>query len=473
MARSSSLWDMTSNADKKFLLGLGRGPTLSDLMSNPDELNTVAALNREPSGTQIESAQQPEDQSAEVEQSPASSNSIALPGMSFTAGPDPQMTTNARRYQNDNDPRVANVDGTKPGQKVVQDDTKAKKDVSVYKAMVNPEEFNKALAAYKDTDEYKQQLASINNLEQLSLLATGAPDKNAAWLKPLIALTDSQTGSHLMSGYEPGLSPKDRNTLILKYADELAKRRNDQASEARKAALGLLGDTVTNQLLQKAGLLTQISGDSPSKNMMERQDRQDHRTAVNNLQKNPVIQKQLLTSNSIATGFDQIDKMELTSPQQVAEAMQVVRNATTGLTGGAKSGVTERVETYMPNIWRGWQNLVQKYNGSVENIPNNDPQLVQIKKELVQASKSINKEFWALVDAATGGFSEMYKRRDDLKESLLDLTNSYRSLVGNKPGMSNKEIDAKAAAATKKQAAPVNTGGDPGMDAFLKSRGGK
>lgn len=113
------------------------------------------------------------------------------------------------------------------------------------KKSISPEEVANARKIVDGMDEFKNQQSQIDTMRQQAAEAARKMEGSGddAWLRPLIALTDSQTGSNLMAGYAPKFSQKDKMALMLKYQDELAKRENDLSNEKRKTIMGLLGNT--------------------------------------------------------------------------------------------------------------------------------------------------------------------------------------------------------------------------------------
>lgn len=61
----------------------------------------------------------------------------------------------------------------------------------------------------------------INNLKS---------ESGGSWITPLLALSDAQNGTHMAESLKGfgGMSPTDRNAMIMKYQDEIQKRNNDR-----------------------------------------------------------------------------------------------------------------------------------------------------------------------------------------------------------------------------------------------------
>ncbi len=109
-----------------------------------------------------------------------------------------------------------------------------------------PDEVDPLLAYLRGQPEYKSQQEGIGNLEDALSMVKGAPAVDDSWVKPLVALASAHSGKNLLAGYEPsGMSSKDKFAQILKYQDEIAKRKG----EAGKSLLEGIGKLKTGTAL--------------------------------------------------------------------------------------------------------------------------------------------------------------------------------------------------------------------------------
>lgn len=89
------------------------------------------------------------------------------------------------------------------------------------------DDFSNLAEIVRQMPEIQEQQAGIQELEALRDQAGKMQvSESDAWVKPLLALADSQTGSKLLSGFTPGLSEKDRNQVLLDYAQKLQDKRS-------------------------------------------------------------------------------------------------------------------------------------------------------------------------------------------------------------------------------------------------------
>lgn len=103
------------------------------------------------------------------------------------------------------------------------------KDLSKGNTYIQPDELQSLADSIRGLPEFGEAKEGQQGLVDALDMLKGMDTKETPWLKPLLALTDSQTGSNLMAGYEQGFTEKDKAALVLKYADELSKRKSDAA----------------------------------------------------------------------------------------------------------------------------------------------------------------------------------------------------------------------------------------------------
>ncbi len=118
---------------------------------------------------------------------------------------------------------------------------------------LSPEEFEQQAASVRGTPEFAAQNNSIDDInaeiERLRKMKTN----QASWLPPLIALTDSETGSNLMKGYQPGFTEKDKAALIAKLVADVAARRGDMSNRLLQGVKGMRAGQQLQQVVQSTG----------------------------------------------------------------------------------------------------------------------------------------------------------------------------------------------------------------------------
>lgn len=93
-----------------------------------------------------------------------------------------------------------------------------------------PEEASATFDQIRQLPEFQAQQAGVdelsNELDRLKKLPQVSGD---TWVKPLLALADSETGSKLSQGYDENDLSQKRNEMIMKYQDSLLNRKKQQA----------------------------------------------------------------------------------------------------------------------------------------------------------------------------------------------------------------------------------------------------
>lgn len=297
-------------------------------------------------------------------------------------------------------------------------------------------------------------------------------------LAPLAALArtwNKQSGfqDDTGEGYVPPQTPESSRADKFKELEALQKNKMDlQRGVYENMKTNTPSNTIQDTLAAMAGMKHEEGDKDAINSALMRQEQQNwtkaqtiHQANIQGAKRDPVLQAQLKSINSVANVFDLLQKNP--NPQIFSESMQNLKAVTTGLTGGQKSGVEERMADYMPSIERDWKNLVQAYGNKVENIPKNDPQFMQLSKELVQARGAIASDLVNDAIVRTGGFDYIYNKYPKLEESRKAWINSISGLSSRIPvGMNEPAIkEAARKAGPKKGSAPPGATGDAGTSA--------
>lgn len=92
---------------------------------------------------------------------------------------------------------------------------------------MDPEDVEKAMDVVRNSPEATDLRRGENNLQGLLGMVAGQKNSDPGWVKPLLAYADSQNGSKLLEGYQPGPTREKTLETMLKYTDELQKRKAD------------------------------------------------------------------------------------------------------------------------------------------------------------------------------------------------------------------------------------------------------
>lgn len=93
--------------------------------------------------------------------------------------------------------------------------------------LLDPNDVKGAMNLVRMSPEYQGLQGGEDRMEQMLSMAAGQKSADPGWVKPLLALADSQTGSHLMQGYNQGPTQDERTKELLKYSNEMQQRKMD------------------------------------------------------------------------------------------------------------------------------------------------------------------------------------------------------------------------------------------------------
>lgn len=111
------------------------------------------------------------------------------------------------------------------------------------------QKLNDTLGFLREQPEYKDQQAAMDDLNSMISMEASQKPKKAfdPWVQPLMMLSDAQTGSNFMAHYKEPTDPNDKMKLLLKYKDDLSKRK----AEATKTLLAGLKASQTGSLFDR------------------------------------------------------------------------------------------------------------------------------------------------------------------------------------------------------------------------------
>lgn len=130
-----------------------------------------------------------------------------------------------------------------------------------------PEELGPTLDMLRGLPEFEAQRQAADDFEnQLAMMREMPTANEAAWVKPLLALADSQTGSNLMKGYTEPTANKDRWQTLLKYGDEVARRKGDIAKNLLEGISKTKSGTDIEQFIRNVKAIDAIENKTGQEN---------------------------------------------------------------------------------------------------------------------------------------------------------------------------------------------------------------
>ncbi len=126
-------------------------------------------------------------------------------------------------------PSQIGMGGPQPGRKAMNTVTSNNKTSATanQNTFKSNDEFQRQLDMLRNTPEAQAVNQSDQDLQNQIRLSMSRQVPDNYMIKPLLAFVDSQTGSNLSKGYTEGATKGDINAQLLKYQDELAKRKQD------------------------------------------------------------------------------------------------------------------------------------------------------------------------------------------------------------------------------------------------------
>lgn len=297
-----------------------------------------------------------------------------------------------------------------------------------------------AIALQTGNDQMGESLGNILAMEQNS----------NGWMKPLASLADyvsNQSGNKgtASQGYAPnGMTDSERAKTLLTYQNDVQKRKED----LYKTQLTALNNYTKNQ----GNTTVQIGDGVGGSGLNSPRGRAErfHNEILRKLDNNPTLAKQLGTANALESSLSLIGPDMVVNPALMHDAMQSVRLNTVG---GGKSIGDERADTYMSSVVKDWQRVLEKYGNKVSSIPQDDPQLQQVKQELLHVRNMVMKQREKLLGSISSGQDWMYDANPDLKASLDKKLSNVRGLTEDISAEDQPSADAKYH--PKKIAAPA------------------
>lgn len=237
-------------------------------------------------------------------------------------------------------------------------------------------------------------------------------------ISPLMALTDTWTGSKLASSYNKPQSEEEN------IKENLGIEKTIQDARAKEGAL----ISAALQMSAKANLARERLAANKGKvndfvdNRQDARDEVAHRLNVRSLKSNPMVRQRANQYQNLSNALSIISDAETLTPQQIHEFQQAIRG-NLGIKG--TSGVGEREETYFKSLGLSAKNWEQFLTGDPANI-SKDSHLVKHLKDLAGVEqRNIKGQTEKYIQGLTGGHGSIYKRRPDLKKDINDLVTEF------------------------------------------------
>ena len=289
---------------------------------------------------------------------------------------------------------VPNPGGAAPGKKGsnIQSslkNTQTEGDKNIQNTYLQGQQLNDITGGLRNLPEMQAQVKSANDLQdQYNKLKNSPANGDDAWVKPFLGLVDAQTGTHMQQNYQPGgISPEERQKLLLQYGDNIDKRRGDIAKSLiegiSKLKSGTDQTTQNNTLAQilamnqnnsanNLGGLSQARTDALRLRVGQNFDQDKMLTAANN------TMNSLHRAESILNGETPVTQKNFALAQQ--DFINAVANG-----GAATEG---KVNREMVDTLAGKLNDLASYTGNIEDLRKAQPDIFNQLKGMITQVKS-------------------------------------------------------------------------------------
>ena len=305
------------------------------------------------------------------------------------------------------------------------------------------------------------------------------PQDSDYWVRPLIALTDSMTGSKLMAGFKPQETMADRNKKFIDMKDDIQKRRSDYNKQLleglTKMKEGTESNSIANQLAQSLGMTQGMlaAGGGRYGDPDDQRAFRAHQANIQALKKDTNLRQNLSNMQRIDNGLNNAVAVEQLTPQSVHELQQAIRSSITKGTGG----VDERAETYYKSMGLSGKQLMQFISDAPQNLSKNDPFVKHVLEIGKLELENLKRQNMNQAKMLTSGNRSIYEdpRYKHYQADLDDLLGTADTLYT--PAL-DKKVDERLKPKGKKTAQapagekPLEQMSNDELKAFIKANGG-
>lgn len=285
----------------------------------------------------------------------------------------------------------------------------------------DPTQVVQAADVIRNLPEVQNLNQGEDNMQNILSMAMSQRSADPGWVKPLLALTDSQTGSKLMQGYTAGPKAEDTNAMLLKYSDELQKRKADIAkniihgiSAQKGGGLSTTQEDRINQVLNSAGAKT------PGGEIRQKMDEVRYRQLLSLAERSPGLMKSLGAAQTAQTELDLADpnKTGPVSKEQFEEIQNMVRRLPGALTASSGGNTTghERDAMTMRSMEKDLGKMWDTYiKNGVNEIPADDPQLKHFRGLASHIRNRFQSFYTGKLQGLSASAKSMFDRNPELK----------------------------------------------------------
>lgn len=327
------------------------------------------------------------------------------------------------------------------------------------------DEFLNLANAAEQLPYIQEQREGIREMENLLSMSQQRPvDDSDAWVRPLINLTDSITGSNLMKGYKGPESSADKNHKLLQLRDDLQRRKSDLSKTLLEGISKMKAGTQTDSLGQSMAFTSgfnQGMGRSLDDRMALADKRAAdiaHRQTVQAIKTNRPLAQRIGQYQNLANALTVLTNADKVTPQQLHEAQQAIRS-NIGIKG--TGGVEERKETYYHSLGLNAANWQQFLTSKPVDIKHNKELMKHVKELAILEQANIESQYKDQLSALAAGHEWVYDNPEfaHYKKSLDSLLKNQAAQfkIPDREQIREQVHERLAATEPKKKAKPKAT----------------
>lgn len=223
--------------------------------------------------------------------------------------------------------------------------------------------------------EYDKGLANLQ--KEYDTLKAQPSGSDFSWVKPILALIDSQTGSKLTSGYSEPTKEKDRQALLLKYQDQITNKNTDRTKLLLDSLSKRRSGTDFTQWLEQQKLTsgTKPEASAGGGSFDEKAALRTHLQAMRAVNTQPVLKQQTIQLQNILNDLNILKNADKVTPSEFKRAQNGLRQ-NFGIKG--TGGVDERKAQELRSAGIDVDSFVQYWTGLPQDIPKDDKLLRHI-----------------------------------------------------------------------------------------------
>jgi hypothetical protein len=248
--------------------------------------------------------------------------------------------------------------------------------------MAAPDEFSGYADIIRNLPEVQAQQEGIQQSQQMMDMTRGTKDDHNYIISPLLSLADAMNGTHMSANYQ---APGGKSEKLLKYADDLQKRKADLSKTILEGVTKLkTGSEMAGQKQNVTNVFTDGTLANAGSGLANVRGQQLIARAGEAFDKDPILKQVQGTNNSLDRALSIMNGTTPVTAKNFALLQQDMINAM-AQGGAATEGKVNRemVETLATKL-----NELQQFGGSIKDLRKDNPELFAQLKDTIEKVQS-------------------------------------------------------------------------------------